>query len=111
MKLLLDENLSPKLVLGLLGLFPDSSHITIVGLEGSTDLTIWEFAKQNDFVIVSKDNDFRQRAFRYGAPPKTIWLSVGNAGTQWILSLLRQNIHQIERFGNQADEALLVLSI
>ena len=46
---------------------------------------IWERAGQEAYAIVSKDNDFRQLSFVHGAPPKVIWLSVGNAGTEAIL--------------------------
>lgn len=110
MKLLFDENLSAKLATRLLDIFPGSSHITTVGLEGSADLVIWNYAQKNDFVIVSKDNDFRQRAFRYGTPPKVIWLSIGNAGTTSILALIKQNFQLIEDFEKQTEEALLVIA-
>jgi len=45
-------------------------------MRGATDAALWEYAKDHGFAIVSKDNDFRQRAFVYGAPPKVIWLSI-----------------------------------
>jgi predicted nuclease of predicted toxin-antitoxin system len=60
-------------------------------------------------MIVSKDNDFRQRSFLDGAPPKLIWLSVGNAGTETIADLLREKRTRIEAFDADADLALLVL--
>ena len=66
MKLLFDENLSPKLVQKLAETFPGSQHVDDVGLHGGTDDAIWDWAKIRDYVIVSKDNDFRQRAFLEG---------------------------------------------
>lgn len=48
------------------------------------DLQIWQYALEHGLTIVSKDNDFRQLSFLYGPPPKVIWLSVGNAGTDII---------------------------
>ncbi len=87
MKLLFDENLSPKLVDHLADVYPNSSHIELLGMRGCTDTKIWNLAKQEGYVLVSKDDDFRQRSFIYGAPPKVIWLSVGNAGTSTIRQL------------------------
>lgn len=109
MKLLFDENLSPKLVSILADEFPDSSHIELLGMRGATDRAVWDHAGEHGFTIVSKDNDFRQRAFLDGPPPKTIWLAVGNANTQQIAGLLRQRIERIESFVANAEEGLLVL--
>ncbi|WP_369667921.1 DUF5615 family PIN-like protein [Thioalkalicoccus limnaeus] len=80
MKLLLDENLSPKLPGLLAELCPGSSQIDEAGLRGARDAEVWEYAKANRYILVSKDNDFGQRSFQYGAPPKVVWLNVGNAG-------------------------------
>ncbi len=77
-------------------------------MRGETDLAIWEFAKREGFTIVSKDNDFRQRSFLLGAPPKVIWLSVGNLGTSTIAAILEQNASRIAAFLEQ-DEGLLIL--
>jgi len=111
MKLLLDENLSPKLPALLADLYPGSSQIDKAGLRGARDADVWEYAKANGYVLVSKDNDFRQRSFQYGAPPKVVWLNVGNAGTQPILRLLRESREEIERFVASADEALLIVTL
>ena len=109
MKLLFDENLSPKLVQVLAAEFPDSTHIELLGLRGSSDRAVWDFAREGGYAIGSKDNDFRQRSFLLGAPPKVIWLSVGNAGTDAIASLLRENRERISRFIGEAEEGLLIL--
>ncbi len=109
MKLLFDENLSLKLIQVLAKDFPDSSHVEVAGLRGMTDAVIWNYARDNGFTIVSKDNDFRQRSFLHGAPPKVIWLSIGNAGTSVIVSLLRGSRDRVYRFVEQPDEGLLVL--
>lgn len=77
MKLLFDENLSPRLPELLGGEFPASNHIRDVGLLGAADSRVCDYASDNGFVIVSKDNDFRQRSFLDGAPPKVIWLGWG----------------------------------
>ena len=81
MRLLFDENLSPRLVQAFEPEYPGSAHVCALGLRGATDGVIWDRARQESYAIVSKDNDFRQMSFLHGAPPKVIWLSVGNAGT------------------------------
>jgi predicted nuclease of predicted toxin-antitoxin system len=108
--LLFDENLSPRLVGELAELFPQSLHVDQVSLHGQSDQAIWEYATQNSLVIVSKDDDFRQRSFLHGAPPKVIWLSVGNAGTIAIVSLLARSQKIIETFIANPEESLLILS-
>lgn len=62
-KLLFDENLSPKLPRRLAELFPDSSHVRDVNLKSAGDPVVWRYAKDNDFTIVSKDSDLHQRSF------------------------------------------------
>lgn len=109
MKLLFDENLSPRLPERLSDCFPESRHVEQTGLKGQPDQSVWNYAKENGFMIVSKDNDFRQRAFLYGAPPQVIWLHIGNAGTSAIESLLRAKQARIEAFAQMPEEALLVL--
>ncbi len=111
MKLLFDENLSPKLVGNLVLEFPESNHIRNVGLKGKADEQIWNFAKAQGFAIVSKDTDFRERSFVEGSPPKIIWLDVGNAGTDEITILLLNERQRIEKFNSQAESSLLILSI
>lgn len=110
MKLLFDQNLSRHLVDHLRDVIPDSAHVASVGLAEATDDEVWEFARENDFIVVSKDSDFRQLAFLYGAPPKVVWLRVGNVATSEILLVLLDHIEAIERFAGTDDESLLVLS-
>ena len=74
MKLLFDENLSRKLVIRLAELYPESAHVAEADLLESPDREIWEFAKAQDFVIVSTDSDFYELATTIGPPPKVVWL-------------------------------------
>lgn len=109
MKLLLDENLSPRLVAALSLVYPDSRHLEDLGLRGATDQQVWDAAREGRFVLVSKDNDFRQFSFLYGAPPKVVWLAAGNAGTDAIRDLLSSKLSTIEDFVRDPDAAFLVL--
>ncbi len=111
MKLLFDENLSPSLVQALESDYPGSSHLRTLGLLGATDVAIWERARLDACTIVSKDNDFRQLSFLHGAPPKVIWLSVGNAGTEAILRFVRSQRTAIHAFEADSEASLLVLTL
>ena len=44
-QLLLDENLSERLLPLLFDRFPDVSHVRLLGLGGADDLTLWERAR------------------------------------------------------------------
>jgi hypothetical protein len=70
MKLLFDQNLSPKLAKRLADLFPDSSHAQYEGLDCANDDQVWEHARLNGFAIVSKDADFNNLSVVKGSPPK-----------------------------------------
>lgn len=111
MKLLFDENLSPRLVDLLQPQFPASEHVDSAGMRGSPDSRIWQYAKDHGLTIVSKDNDFRQLSFLYGPPPKVVWLSVGNAGTEIIVSLLRTRVDALREFLASPEEGLFVLGM
>ena len=111
MKALFDANVSPALVRALNLQFPNSSHVRDIGLRTATDDEIWNYSKANEFTIVSKDTDFRERSFVRGAPPKVIWLDVGNAGTSDITALVQRERHRILEFEGQPDAALLILSL
>ena len=103
MKLLFDENLSFRLCRQLHPFFPDSSQVRLAGLAQADDDTIWRFAGANDYVIVSLDADFAERAAALGPPPKVIWLRCGNKPTESVAALLSDNFELIEAFSR--DEA------
>ena len=111
MKLLFDENLSQRLIARLAADFPESEHVELAGLRGRADSAIWEYARSRELVIVSKDNDFRQLSVLSGPPPKVVWLSVGNAGTDAIAKLLQQNTERMAAFGRSPEESLLVIEL
>jgi predicted nuclease of predicted toxin-antitoxin system len=91
--------------------FPTSQHVRDVGLRDATDDEIWAYAKGQGFVIVSKDRDFQERSFVEGAPPKVVWLDVGNAGTDAIANLLVAERERVAQFEMAADSSLLILSL
>ena len=110
MKLLFDENLSPKLPSRLSDIFPDSLHVRDVGMKATTDPIVWDYAKDNNLMIVSKDSDFHQRSFLYGFPPKVIWLRLGNCSTADVERVLRTNFNIIKAFSEDKYVSFLSLS-
>lgn len=109
MKLLLDENLSDRIIPRIIDLYPDSAHVKTLDLTNTEDSIIWDYAKDNDYVIVSKDSDFHQRSILYGHPPKFIYLRIGNSPTSKIVNILRNNFTIISEFDNSEMESILVL--
>ena len=109
MKLLFDENLSPALVGRIADLFPDSVHVRDVGMKVTDDPTVWDYAKDNDFMIVSKDADMHDLSLVFGNPPKVVWLRLGNCSTRQVEELLRRDFDAIKLFYADETVSLLVL--
>jgi predicted nuclease of predicted toxin-antitoxin system len=107
--LLFDENLSHFLVDLLAADFPGSTHVRDCGLRGAGDADVWRYAAENGLTIVSKDGDLHQMSLLYGAPPKVVWLRVGNCRTNQVLGELRKNRGAILEFIDDAGGALLVI--
>jgi predicted nuclease of predicted toxin-antitoxin system len=108
-KLLLDENLSPRLAVALCGLYPGSLHLRDCGLRGASDAEVWRYALENEFMIVSKDSDFAQRSLLLGGLPKVVWLRIGNCTTSRADFVLRNAAARIRNF-EASEESCLVLT-
>ena len=109
MKLLLDENLSDRLVPQILDLYPGSSHVKTHRLIHTDDELIWSFAREQGCAIVSKDADFHQRSLVRGHPPKLVFLRVGNCPTRRITQLLRDHYVLLSAFDSDPGTSILVL--
>lgn len=107
MKLLLDHNLSPRLNEKLADIFPQSSHVALLGLERALDSEVWNMAREQGYTIVSKDADFNELLTAKGFPPKVIWLRLGNCTTTEAEQALRQHHAEIVNFIQDAAAGLL----
>ncbi|MBD3824587.1 MAG: DUF5615 family PIN-like protein [Epsilonproteobacteria bacterium] len=97
-KLLLDQNLSYRLIAKLEDLYPNSLHIAALNMDSASDKEVWSYAKENGFTIVTKDSDFNEMATLYGFPPHIIWLRLGNSKIEAVQNALTKHhdtIHQI----------------
>lgn len=110
MSLLFDENLSFRLVRELADVYPDSVHVRDIGLLGAADQAVWAYAAQEGVLLTSKDTDFYQRSLVFGAPPKVLWLRIGNVSTAAIAALLRQRYVAVRGFYEDPDATFLPLS-
>ena len=109
MKLLFDQNLSPKLPTRISDLFPNSEHVLNLALDESPDHAIWDYAKANGFAIVTKDEDFPDLVALRGHPPKIIWLQLGNCTTQEVEDALRADHTEIVAFENDPSVGTIAI--
>lgn len=98
MKLLFDQNISFRLINQISDLFPDAKHVRELGLENATDGEIFEFAKKNEYSIVTFDSDFCDLNIMKGFPPKIIWIRTGNTTTKNLELIIRQKSELINSF-------------
>lgn len=98
MKLLFDQNISFRVAAKLRLTFPGCGQVRELRLEDKSDREIWEFAKHNNYTIVSFDADFFDLVTLYGHPPKVVWLRIGNTKTDNLISVLQNHAELIRIF-------------
>ena len=97
MKLLLDANISWKLVKILKHPFGECVHVDSIGLKvPAEDVDIWNYALENEYIIITKDNDFIDLLEKNGFPPKVVLLRTENSSTQALAELLINAKQMIE---------------
>ncbi len=109
MKLLLDHNLSFRLVPALAILYPGSVHVRDLGMATASDDLIWNYGRQQGFTILSKDSDFYYRSVLFGHPPKVVWIRAGNCTTVQIQALLQTRHGDLLAFEQDALASFLAL--
>ncbi len=110
MRLLFDQNLSPRLVRLLSDVYPECSHVHDLGMDRASDTEVWNYAAEHGYTIVSKDADFHQRSLLLGAPPRVIWIRQGSCSVTDTAKLLRERFIAVERFHAKEEAAFLALS-
>jgi predicted nuclease of predicted toxin-antitoxin system len=108
-KLLFDHNISPDLIRRLSDLFPRSNHVYPLNLHEADDPIVWLYARENGYLVVSKDVDFSELSMVQGFPPKLLWLRIGNCRTDDIEALIRSNHHAILKLMEDDDRGILSL--
>jgi predicted nuclease of predicted toxin-antitoxin system len=98
MKILLDQNLSHRLVPRIREAYGEVVHVRDVGLYEADDLPIWEYAKANGYTVFTRDDDFNDLYLVRGHPPKIVWLKDGNASNRELTQLLLDRYERIRHF-------------
>jgi predicted nuclease of predicted toxin-antitoxin system len=93
----------------LVDLFPDSSHVWLLGMDQSDDRHVWDFARDHGYALVTKDRDFADLSPLRGFPPKIVWLRLGNCTTNEVEELLRRSYTTIQEFGADDQSGVLEL--
>jgi predicted nuclease of predicted toxin-antitoxin system len=106
-KLLLDQNLSRRMLPALETLFPGSSQTALLGLAEAEDGAIWEFAKREGYAIVTKDADFVELSMMRGYPPKVVLLNMGNVSNTTLLARLCAEAEALQDFFANTTEGVL----
>lgn len=109
MKLLLDENLSRRLVPALQARFPGTSQVALLGLERASDLELCDYAAENGFVLCSKDDDFHRLVAARAYRPKLVHVALGNAGNEAILAALLAAADRLDAAMAEPDVGVVVV--
>jgi len=109
MKLLFDQNLSPRLVTKLADHYPGSSHVITHALDLAFDEAVWAFAREHGYTLVTKDSDFHELSLIRGAPPKVVWIRRGNCTTHQIEMILRKHTYDIQSLIESPEADFLLL--
>ena len=91
MRFVVDAQLPPALARFLASLGEEAIHVLDAGLLEADDGEIWSFALANDWVIITKDDDFQFRASVSKLYPKIVWVRVGNCSKQKLLEIFKKH--------------------
>lgn len=109
MRLFFDHHLSHKLVAKLSDIFPESTHTRLLEFGRTSDSDLWLYAREHGYIFVTKDEDIPELAVLRGAPPKVVWLRLGNCKTSAVERLIRRNILRIQQLVDDDQRIILEL--
>lgn len=109
MKFIVDHNLPPRLARLLEQHFRGTRHTLDLDFDRMPDTELWQYAKDNGFHLITKDGDHFQLSLLKGAPPKVVWVRIGNAPASSVLELIKRHLDTIEDFLNEDGPTVLAL--
>ena len=109
MRFLFDEQLSDRLPVMLAAVFSGSVHVRALAGVGATDERVWDLAIEHECLLVTKDEDFHRLSVLRSAPPKVVWLRLGNCTTEAIAEVLRRREEDLRVFASEGEASFLAL--
>ncbi|MEO7658087.1 MAG: DUF5615 family PIN-like protein [Pyrinomonadaceae bacterium] len=89
MKIWVDAQISPSIAFWLRSEFNvDAWPVSDVGFRDAQDLEIFQAARSENAVVLTKDRDFIHLLERFGPPPVVIWLTCGNTSNSNLMRIL-----------------------
>ena len=107
MKLLVDQNISHRLLPLIFEVYNKVQHVKDLGLINADDHGIFMFARKNDYdAVVTIDDDFVRLLHLFSVPPKVIWIRTGNCSTNYLAEILLSKVDSIEEFVQSEEHVL-----
>lgn len=104
MKLLIDQNISHRIIPLLGSEIGDLYHVKNLGLLNTDDYEIFKYARQHDFsAVITIDDDFVKLLNTFSSPPKIIWVRTGNCSTEFLSQILISRTAAIKEFLHSED--------
>ena len=66
-----------------------------IGLRDAEDTEIFEAAKSQGIIFMTKDSDFADLVNRFGQPPQIILLTCGNTSNDRLKQILQSNLSEV----------------
>lgn len=99
MKILIDQNISFRIIQHISGTFTQAEHVKSLNLTNAPDYQIFMWARLQGFLaVLTQDEDFYNLLLEHGIPPKVIWLRLGNCSTNFIAEVVLRNASLIQAF-------------
>jgi predicted nuclease of predicted toxin-antitoxin system len=91
----IDEQLSPALAVWISGAFDlTATAVRDLGFAGAADSEIFFAARRAEAVVLTKDRDFIRLLERHGAPPRVLWITLGNTSNERLKTVLGASLQR-----------------
>jgi predicted nuclease of predicted toxin-antitoxin system len=107
MKLLLDQNISYKVIRPLSKFYTEILQVGRLGMAQTEDAMIWQYALTHELTIVTFDSYFQDRNIQAGHPLKIIHLNCNNTSTENIIRIMIDNVESIKNFISEGGYSCL----
>ena len=112
MRLLLDENVSLRLAAYLRPHCEAVVHVRDIGLDESPDTSIWRYAQQHNYDLLTKEEDFVRLLLTGSFPPRVVALQNAQVPVKALAEFLLARLPQLQGFlGEQQEFGMLQLRL